>query len=111
MQMNAACALMFLLAMPALRADQESPLPSGQQLAERMLARAKQVESARLWTQYQYRRTSTRRELDENGGTEKQEELRYLMIPKGDLMFPQLVAKNGHPPSAADLAKENEWFE
>jgi len=90
---------------------QESPLPTPAQLGDRMLARAKEVDTSGLWSEYEHRRTSVRREFDSDGTLQKQEESRYQMIPKDGLLFPRLLSKDGHQPTASDLKREADRFE
>ena len=87
----------------------DDPLPTPGELAERVLARAKEVEP--LWTRYEYRRVSVQKELREDGTVKEEHEARYLMVPRDGLVFARLIEKNGAPPTAQDVKRDEERHE
>jgi hypothetical protein len=96
--------VLLLLGVPADARDE--PLPTPGELAERVLARAKQVEP--LWTQFEYRRVSVLKELGEDGTVKEETEELYLMVPRDGLVFSRLLEKNGVASTAKDLRRGEE---
>lgn len=96
--------VLLWLGVPAGARDE--PLPTPAELAARVLARAKQVEP--LWTQYEYRRVSVRKELHEDGTVKEEAEELYRMVPRDGLVFARLLEKNGVAPTASDLKRDEE---
>jgi hypothetical protein len=95
---------LLVLGLPAGAYDERLPTPS--ELAARVLSRAKAVEP--LWTRYEYRRLSVHKELREDGSVKEQSEELYRMVPREGLIFARLLEKNGAPPTANDLERDEE---
>lgn len=101
--------VVVLLVLGVSTGARDEPLPTPEELAERVLARAKAVEP--LWTQYEYRRVSVQKELREDGTVKEENEELYLMVPRDGLVFARLLEKNGAPPTAKDVRRDEERHE
>ena len=98
--------ILGLLVLGVPTGARDEPLPTPGELAQRLLARAKYVEL--LWTRYEYRRASVQKELREDGTVKEETEELYLMVPRDGLVFARLLEKNGGPPTAQDLRRDEE---
>jgi hypothetical protein len=103
--------LVATLAWPLLAAGQDAPLPNPSVLKERVLARAKEIEKSGVQELYEYRRTSVRREMKEDGTVKSLEETQYQMVPRDGLPYPRLLSKNGATPSAKDIEDEEKRYQ
>ena len=88
--------------------DKSAQLPSAKEIIERALERADWLKGQKVEEKYTFSEAVLAEKLHADKSIRQREHSRYEVYPVEGVLFRRLVEKNGRPPSAEEVAWENQ---